>query len=613
MNNIEMLKKINKSESDIVELNEQLEHNKSVTLTTGVNIKFPISPYTPAYSDGVTDNGTIIQNFIDNFNDIYLPNGVYKISSSLVFNRKGVKFVGESKENTIILVENDIDVIQLWARCTIENITIKINSATHSKSAIKYFAVQNGNSFGQMKNIKIDGTGFTNNTKALEFAGDPSGTGNPYYYFYFWNFENFEINNCFTAWYTEADFNKYWTTATTFKNFILLNCIRAVYFNGIYVQGWYSRIDFIEWQYQTHSNMGRVFEAPTDRSIVDIHVWDKGFYPGTPKAFYIKESSINNLFKLRNIRVSSEVEFENSNSAYMNTFEVVDDPYFTKNIVNNTTVYIDNVNGEDKIGNGTQDKPLKTLKYLFLITPRKLNSTLVIVLNDGVYSEDIIVPNFYGNGELIIKGQTTNVKVNSLNITNNKVKTTIQNLVVTNVSNDIAVLLADSSLTYFENVSIVPSSATATYGYYIQNSKALLRGEFNIENCTNAIYNSGGDLAIYTITGKNNSNGITTINNGSTSFRTPIPTTFATNLFVTNLGGFVNPRISGFGLVAISSGATSKVVTHNFGEIPTYFNITPQGNVGYVWVSNCTTTQFTINCSNAPSSAVQIGWEAKCM
>lgn len=64
------------------------------------------------------------------------------------------------------------------------------------------------------------------------------------------------------------------------------------------------------------------------------------------------------------------------------------------------------------------------------------------------------------------------------------------------------------------------------------------------------------------------------------------------------------------GTASIAASGTTVVVNHGLSTTPTNIVITPQGNLGNVWVSSITSTQFTINCSVAPASATTVSWQA---
>jgi len=67
------------------------------------------------------------------------------------------------------------------------------------------------------------------------------------------------------------------------------------------------------------------------------------------------------------------------------------------------------------------------------------------------------------------------------------------------------------------------------------------------------------------------------------------------------------------GTATIASGATSVTVNHGLACTPSKVVITPLGQPsGNLWVSNITSTSFTINISTAPSSNLSVVWVAEC-
>jgi len=67
------------------------------------------------------------------------------------------------------------------------------------------------------------------------------------------------------------------------------------------------------------------------------------------------------------------------------------------------------------------------------------------------------------------------------------------------------------------------------------------------------------------------------------------------------------------GVATIASGATSVTVNHGLVCTPSRVLITPLGQPsGNLWVSNITSTSFTINISTAPSANLPVAWYAEC-
>lgn len=65
------------------------------------------------------------------------------------------------------------------------------------------------------------------------------------------------------------------------------------------------------------------------------------------------------------------------------------------------------------------------------------------------------------------------------------------------------------------------------------------------------------------------------------------------------------------GATVMFAGTTSKVVTHNLKKTPSMVVVTAEGDIGNIWVTNRGNTEFTINCSSAPSSNVSVFWIAR--
>jgi hypothetical protein len=67
------------------------------------------------------------------------------------------------------------------------------------------------------------------------------------------------------------------------------------------------------------------------------------------------------------------------------------------------------------------------------------------------------------------------------------------------------------------------------------------------------------------------------------------------------------------GQATIPAGATSVTVNHGLICTPTKVLITPLAQPpGYVWVSNITSSQFTINTSTSPTTDLPVAWYAEC-
>ncbi|MCC6049146.1 MAG: hypothetical protein LM580_00465 [Thermofilum sp.] len=65
------------------------------------------------------------------------------------------------------------------------------------------------------------------------------------------------------------------------------------------------------------------------------------------------------------------------------------------------------------------------------------------------------------------------------------------------------------------------------------------------------------------------------------------------------------------GAATIPAGQTSVTVAHSLRATPSKVLVTPTANIGAVWVSNVTSTSFTINCSTTPAADTIVYWYAE--
>ena len=80
---------------------------------------------------------------------------------------------------------------------------------------------------------------------------------------------------------------------------------------------------------------------------------------------------------------------------------------------------------------------------------------------------------------------------------------------------------------------------------------------------------------------------------------------------IIEIGRNINKNWSNSGVSNIVSGTTSTVVAHGLTNVPLIINVTPRGNVGSVWITDRTLTEFTLNCSTAPVGATAFSWKAE--
>lgn len=138
-------------------------------------------------------------------------------------------------------------------------------------------------------------------------------------------------------------------------------------------------------------------------------------------------------------------------------------------------------------------------------------------------------------------------------------------------------------------------AATSYNGIYIANGEQnkindnYIRGSHSVGLAASSSNNyiSGNDLR----------------NSGTTSM-----TCFSNNKVLNNI--FTDTNTQG-GSVTINSGATSLVVTHGLPKTPRNFSFVSSANIGSIWVTGISDTQFTINCSTAPSSNTTVYWKAE--
>ena len=86
--------------------------------------------------------------------------------------------------------------------------------------------------------------------------------------------------------------------------------------------------------------------------------------------------------------------------------------------------------------------------------------------------------------------------------------------------------------------------------------------------------------------------------------------------YVVNNGTLICESVKFFvtensGTATITSGSTSVTVNHGLAGTPTIVTVTPSADLGDVWVDSITSTQFTIHCDSAPSSATTVYWYAE--
>lgn len=75
-----------------------------------------------------------------------------------------------------------------------------------------------------------------------------------------------------------------------------------------------------------------------------------------------------------------------------------------------------------------------------------------------------------------------------------------------------------------------------------------------------------------------------------------------------SLGGYITQN-EGTGVM--NNGSTSVTINHGLSVTPNKVWVTPKGNLGSVWVTNITSSQFTVNCASAQGSSTGLSWKAE--
>jgi hypothetical protein len=175
-------------------------------------------------------------------------------------------------------------------------------------------------------------------------------------------------------------------------------------------------------------------------------------------------------------------------------------------------------------------------------------------------------------------------------------------------------------------VAIRPQALYSTLGFWLHyaGSEIVLINPHALDSITANFYitlNAGSATLInpysegtptydYYFSG---SNQIVTLINPM-SLRNPPVVYFDSSINFSNIsivGGTITTKNSG--VATIGANATSVTVNHMLVCTPSKVLITPLAQPsGSVWISNITSTQFTINISTAPSANLPIAWYAEC-
>ncbi len=118
----------------------------------------------------------------------------------------------------------------------------------------------------------------------------------------------------------------------------------------------------------------------------------------------------------------------------------------------NITYYVDPTNGNDE-NEGTENAPFKTIQKAIDSLPKIINHEVRILLEDGIYNENITISGFIGTGELSIRGRNLNKETV---IINGKIRVT---------SNNIRIYIAFFTLKNFTDIGIHATSNINLYTF----------------------------------------------------------------------------------------------------------------------------------------------------
>ena len=82
----------------------QLQQTENNLSDRAINVKYPPAPFVAAKGDGVSDDSLAIQNILDSFNEVFIPEGTFV--ASIVLNRNGQVLKGTGRRSVIIPANN---------------------------------------------------------------------------------------------------------------------------------------------------------------------------------------------------------------------------------------------------------------------------------------------------------------------------------------------------------------------------------------------------------------------------------------------------------------------------------------------------------------------------
>lgn len=147
------------------EVDSQLEHIPY--MNNYINVKYPPSPFKGLVGDGTTDDSANLQILLDNFKNLYFPNGTYFCDSNLVLvntNIKGDSSVILFKDNTnirsgtrnvLIHAKGNISMERLTFRYIAENSTLWDKQLSSDGNEGVLFLHTSGSMFSRRANYEV--------------------------------------------------------------------------------------------------------------------------------------------------------------------------------------------------------------------------------------------------------------------------------------------------------------------------------------------------------------------------------------------------------------------------------------------------------------------------
>jgi parallel beta-helix repeat protein len=578
-------------------LNTQLAEKAKQSDLVYINVKNPPAPLLGAKGDGITDDTTAINNIFANSTNryFYFPTGTYRVQYTNF--SKGVHLLGDGFDKTIIkrvdgYTTDNFNTFQSQTAnifgnantsfATRENVSIEgicfdgnVSSVTSTQALAVMF---NNVQLTYLNNLYIKSCKFINSIgDGLWFSG----------------VRNAIIDSCY---FDHCGYHTSPTGTTTRNNMTAYGS----YYNGVVSQIVETNTTIKNCFFNDPHDMAIVTRNPKSLTVDNCEFTNMGISSLELYGDSTSGSTNFNTFDTRfnitnNVFQGGNITHGDGNKNYKESF------VFKNNSVNcpntNTTFqFIGNINNFDLfMSNNTITVPV-----VYIDSVNKLN----IQDNDIQY-----------NGATGMHVSNTNYST----ITGN----TVNNNSVTNTNGVAIVLYTLNNEPIIENntiTGVVLSTKEAILCNYTDSTTIRIK---NIRVIGNKIDNYGRGVNISSFVDNSiliNSNIIDVpvasdyaIKQWSGACRNVVANgnIYPNNTSVTLSAG-ANTKIDtkGSGTVTIGASFTSNTVFHGLGYAPTVINVTPQGNVGNVWVSGITSSQFTVNCSVSPASTTTFSWRA---